>query len=269
MKNISFSEVKIYEECPWKHKLLYRDKVVKQKKTQYLAFGLAFHATIEELHKNPECVPVLFFEERLIAEFLLIVEEEVFRKKTRQQEYDEMLGQGKQLVVLIIPALKEKFPEYQFIDSEEKLEILLTSIEASQPFQFKGYIDFIIKLPSGRTIIIDFKTSSLGWTAQEKTNKITTYQLTLYKHFYCEKYSINPKEVEVYFAIIKRTGKKEHFDIFEVGCGTKKVSNCIEFLKGKVKLIDKKVLIKKYDSCHKKTGFFINTCDFYKTEHCR
>lgn len=269
MKNISFSEIKVYDECPWKHKLLYKDKVVKQKKTQYLAFGLAFHSTIEEIHRNPECDPAAYFEKRLVEEFLLIIDDTVFKKKTREKEYEEMLEQGKSLVVLIIPALKDKFGDYEFIGCEEKLEIPMTSLEASQDFQFKGYIDFIIRLPNKKIAIIDFKTSSIGWSAQQKTDKVTTYQLTLYKHFYCEKYSIDPKDVEVHFAIIKRTGKKENFDVFEVSCGPKKISNSIKFLRNKAKLIDKKVVIKNYSSCHKKSGFFTNTCDFYKTEHCR
>ena len=267
MKNISYSEVKVYDECPWKHKILYKDKFQK-KKTQYLAFGLAFHSTIEEIHKNSECEPVSFFEKRLVEEFLLISDETVFKKKTREQEFSEMLQQGKRLVLEIIPELNKHFPNYKFIACEEKLEIPL-SLELSEPYQFKGYIDFILEMEDGTIAIVDFKTSSGGWAPQQKTDKLTTYQLVLYKKFYCEKYNLDPKNVVIYFAIIKRAVKKDSFDIFEVGCGPKKISNCIEFLDEKLKMIDKKILFKNYKSCHKKVGFFTNECEFYKTEYCQ
>ena len=47
--HISFSEVKIWKECSWRHKLMYVDKVDTFKPSPYLDFGTAVHEGCETL----------------------------------------------------------------------------------------------------------------------------------------------------------------------------------------------------------------------------
>ena len=47
MKHISYSELKTWAECAWKHKLIYIDKVNKFVGNEYTAFGRALHLLCE------------------------------------------------------------------------------------------------------------------------------------------------------------------------------------------------------------------------------
>lgn len=270
MKSISFSELKIYNKCGWKHKLQYVDKVVGPQKTQYTAFGIALHKTEE--HYQTKTLGDLTIEQFFLTElekcFNEITDLDCFKKKTKEQEIEEMKPQGLRLLEQLHPELDRVFPGYAFVAAEEKLEIPLESGLLSEPYQFKGYIDFIIALPNDTICILDYKTTSWGWTPQQKNDKMTTYQLTYYKHFYGLKYGIKPEDIKIYFVLLKRTVKKEPIEIFEVGCGPKKISNSLELLNNTMKLIDKKVHIKNRNSCHEVNGNFKNTCPFWKTKWC-
>ena len=50
--HVSFSEIKIWKECSWKHKLTYIDKVDMFEPSPYLDFGTAVHEGCENLLKN-------------------------------------------------------------------------------------------------------------------------------------------------------------------------------------------------------------------------
>ena len=73
---------------------------------------------------------------------------------------------------------------------------------------FKGYIDLVIKTTDGKYHVIDWKTCSWGWDREKKNSKLITYQLTLYKKFFCQKHNIDPSLVETHFALLKRTAKR-------------------------------------------------------------
>ena len=43
MKHISYSELKTWAECPWKHKLMYVDKIETYENNPYAEFGTVIH----------------------------------------------------------------------------------------------------------------------------------------------------------------------------------------------------------------------------------
>ena len=45
--HISFSELKMWAECPWKHRLVYVDKIKKFVGNEFTAFGSALHSLCE------------------------------------------------------------------------------------------------------------------------------------------------------------------------------------------------------------------------------
>ena len=48
-KHISFSELKIWNECAYKHKLMYIDEIKKFLGNEHTAFGKAMHDVCENL----------------------------------------------------------------------------------------------------------------------------------------------------------------------------------------------------------------------------
>ena len=92
---------------------------------------------------------------------------------------------------------------------------------------------------------------------------MTTYQLTLYKHFFVTKMGIDPKDVETHFALLKRTAKRKRVEFFRVTSGAKKTTNALKALSTALYNIKKKRYIKNRLSC---TGGY--GCKFFNTEHC-
>jgi ATP-dependent exoDNAse (exonuclease V) beta subunit len=159
----------------------------------------------------------------------------------------------------IIPTVKETFTDFSVFSVEEPLLEDIVEFD-SRGRKFKGFIDLVIKTPDEKYHIIDWKSCSWGWTRDKKNSKMTTYQLTYYKNYFCQKHKIDPKFVDTYFALLKRTAKKENVEIFKVSSGDKKTTNSLKLLENAVINIERKVSIKNRLSC--------KYCKFYKTEHC-
>tara|TARA_Y100000114_G_C11760886_1_gene329635 strand:- start:2812 stop:3579 length:768 start_codon:yes stop_codon:yes gene_type:complete len=254
MTHISYSELKIWSECPRKHKLLYIDKLRGFEGNEYTAFGRSLHSLCEVAIQNllSQSEYDDYFDEHFDKEL-----QEINVRKLDLVE--QMRDQAKTINKQIIPSVRDYFGEYEVFSVEEKLyeKILNFSLDN---LVFKGYIDLVIKTNDGKYHIIDWKTCSWGWDAKKKSSKLLTYQLTLYKKFFCQKHDIDPDLVETHFALLKRTAKKDNVEIFRVTSGVKKISNATDLLHKALINIDRKMYIKNRLSC--------KGCEFYKTKHC-
>ncbi len=252
MKHISYSELKIWAECPYKHKLMYIDRVKGFVGNEFTAFGRAIHEVCEfsiaGVLDDPEDFFNLTFERELTS---INLEE--------NKLITEMRSQGKALIPHIVPEVKKTFGEYEVFSVEEKLYEDIK--ESDVAYKMKGFIDLVLKTEDGKYHVIDWKTCSWGWKAEKKTSRMITYQLTLYKKFFCQKHNIDPSMVETHFALLKRTAKKDHVEIFRVTSGPKKTKNATDLLTRAIKHISKKNHVKDRRSC--------TFCEFYKTENCK
>ena len=255
--HISFSELKTWNECPFKHKLVYIDNVKKFLGNEYTAFGTAMHYVCENVVINEKTDLLHTFNTKFLEELKLLTEKKVEIKKSL---VDQMRIQGKNILSFILPTLKETFKNFEVISVEEEL---YESLDETN-LKFKGYIDLVIKTPDQKYHIIDWKTCSWGWDSKRKTDRMTTYQLTLYKHFFALKHNIDPKNIETHFALLKRTAKTNNVDIFHVTSGAKKTENAINLLDKAIYNIKRNSYIKNRLSCTQGFG-----CEFYKTQHCR
>ena len=75
-----------------------------------------------------------------------------------------------------------------------------------------------------------------------------------------KKHNIDLKDIETYFALLKRTAKKNHVEIFRVTSGNKKQDNALSLLNKALFNIKKKRYIKNRSACAK--------CEFHKTKEC-
>jgi hypothetical protein len=255
--HISFSELKTWAECPWKHNLVYINKVKKFLGNEFTAFGSALHSLCEnaivESIEDDEYDEYFetAFEQEIMK--LLVKEVEVNEKLT-----NDMLTQAKGITPKIIPEVIKYFEDYDVFSVEEMLYEDIQDFETE--YKFKGYIDLVLKTMDGKYHIIDWKTCSWGWDARKRSEKLVTYQLTLYKKFFCQKHNIDPKDVETHFALLKRTAKKDQVEIFRVTSGPKKTANATDLLTRGIKTITSGLKIKNRNSCA--------YCEFKNTKHC-
>ena len=256
MPHISYSELKDWAFCAFYHKLTRVDKIDGFKGNAYTAFGSAIHDVCEKkLLKesfNEEEHFVKAFEENIAK---LPDDVEVDPKMT-----SDMHHQGKAILPEIEDALSDYFGEYEVLATELAL---YESIKDEEKYNFKGYIDAIVATPDGKVHIFDWKTCGWGWDARRKSEKLTTYQLTLYKHFFAQKTETDPKHIETHFALLKRTAKHNRVEFFRVTSGPKKTQNALKLLNTALWNIKKTRYIKNRLSCTAGYG-----CKFYKTKHC-
>ena len=257
-KHISFSELKTWNECAYKHKLSYIEQVREFIGNEYTAFGKAVHDTCEKsLISKKSINQIDYFNNQFLQEIESLVEEGIQLKPELVQQ---MRIQAKDMLKHILPEVKNYFGEYEVISTEEQLYEPMEGIK----YNFKGYIDLVLKTKDGRYHIIDWKTCSWGWDFRRKNDSMTTYQLTLYKHFFALKHNIDPENINTHFALLKRTSKKDKVEIFKVTSGPKKTQNCLKLLNKAVYNIRKKRYIKNRLSCTQGYG-----CEFYNTKFCR
>lgn len=254
-KHISFSELYVWNKCPFLHKKQYIEKVVPSDKSHYLSFGTSLHHICEhhiyeELDKQNE-----IFRKHLSDN---INEQQI---PITDKELDEYCSQASKIFLNIMPVLLKTFGEgFKIIHAELPLYERIDFFDGEE-YYFKGYIDLVIEDAKGKVHLIDWKTTSWGWDLRKRTDKMTTYQLTLYKIFYAKKFNINPKDISLHFILLKRTAKPDNnVEVFTVPCGEIKMKNCKDFLNKALYNITKGVYIKNRNSC----GF----CSIYKTDLC-
>tara|TARA_R110000751_G_scaffold200442_2_gene305288 strand:- start:308 stop:1084 length:777 start_codon:yes stop_codon:yes gene_type:complete len=256
-KHISFSELKIWNECPYKHKLVYIDKVKNFLGNEYTAFGTAIHHVCEKAVIDEKTNLLETFNYKFLEEIKLLTEKNVEIKKDLIRN---MRKQGEELLSHILPALKETFPKFEVFSVEE---MLYEPIEEND-VKFKGYIDLVLKTPNGKYHVIDWKTCSWGWDSRKKVDRMITYQLTLYKHFFARKHNIDFNDINTHFALLKRTAKNNKVEIYQVPNGKIKTKNALNLLYGSLYNVKNNKFIKNKLSCTQGYG-----CEFYKTEHCK
>ena len=252
--HISYSALKKWDFCPFYHKLTYIDRIKLFEGNVYTAFGTALHETCENLVLNESLNYESFFQD--------VFKKQLDKLKTlsvkEQQLAEEMQIQGTELASLVIESLNMKFPGYQVVSCEEEIIQPIDGIESD--YDYKGFLDLVIKTPDGKYHIVDWKSCSWGWDMRKKTDRIVTYQLTYYKNFFCSKHNIDPKRVETYFGLLKRTANKNRVEIFRVSSGQRKTNNSLKILNKAVYNIHNKNHPKNRLNCYK--------CEFNKTEWC-
>ena len=253
MPHISFSELKNWAFCPFYHKLTYIDKLKGFAGNEYTAFGTAIHEVCENKLLNKSVDPYEEFKTSFINEIASLPEDLELNEKL----IVDMAPQAERIIPQIEPALESYFKDgYEVLETEERLMEQIGNTE----YNFKGFIDAVIKTPDGKIHLIDWKSCSWGWDMRKKADPLVNYQLTFYKIFYAQKHGVELKNIETHFALLKRTAKKDNVEIFRVTSANKKQSNAMELLNKGLFNIQKKNFIKDKRSCGK--------CEFYKTEHC-
>ena len=255
MSHISYSELKDWTHCPFYHKLTRVDKIDGFTGNEYTAFGSAIHSVCEKKLLEEE-IKEDFFVKELKKNIAELDEDHEVNKKL----VVDMIGQGKRIIPEIENALNDYFDNYEVLAVELPL---MEDIEGHDDYKFKGYIDAIVKTDDGKVHIFDWKTCSWGWNAKKRSEPMVTYQLTLYKHYFCQKMEVDPKDVETHFALLKRTASKNRVEFFRVTSGPRKTENALKLLNKALYNIKNKRYVKNRLSCTSGYG-----CKFYKTEHC-
>ena len=267
--HISFSEIKNWKECAYRHKLLYIDKLDVFKDSPYLHFGTAVHEGCENLIDGKTVD-----EKKILTEMKKSWEEAGFEKPEwynqqpgwyKHQPVEVWETWAKNMWSDVLGFLNTEFPGWSCFNAEEYLYENIPEIK--EPLMFKGFIDAVLKVPKKRGEghvywILDWKTAGLrGWSRDKKQDLGMTAQLILYKYFWSAKHNIPLKDIRCGFVLLKRGGKIGKIcSLVPVSVGDVTLNKGVKLMKNMISGVRKGMKIKNKNSCQ--------YCAFHKTEHC-
>tara|TARA_R110000824_G_scaffold50648_8_gene141252 strand:+ start:2095 stop:2919 length:825 start_codon:yes stop_codon:yes gene_type:complete len=266
-KHTSFSEVRTWKECSWRHKLAHIDKIKDfDEPSPYLDFGTCAHEGAESLLKGEK-----IDRDRLIKTLTAAWEKHGFEDpewylKQPSWYKHQPLATWVQWVNNMwdeIPAFLDKeFPGWEYIKAEESL---YEAVE-NKNLSFKGFIDGVIgitdKNGNEKVLIIDWKTSNAnGWRKQKKEDILMTAQLALYKIFWSQKHGVPLDDIQCGFVLLRRGGKEGKVcEFVSVSTGEKLLAKSLKMVNDMISSVRRGMFLKNRNSC--------KYCQFKDTKYC-
>lgn len=215
MARVSFSQYSMWSGCPQQYKLAYIDGLAQSGGSIHTIFGTAMHETLQEyLDKclrisKSQADKLMDLKETLKHKmrdcYLKEVEGEIGNTDVcTKEELVEFLEDG--CVLLEWFQKSKNFNKFFSLRHDELVAIEQPiNTKIAENVNFLGFIDLIVRDTfTGRYRIIDFKTSTKGWSSYQKKDPTKNAQILLYKKFYAELLSISEDMIDVEFIILKR-----------------------------------------------------------------
>ena len=264
--HISFSEIKCWKECSWRHKLMHIDKIDMFEPSPFLDFGTAVHEGCETLLETKQVD-----KKKLLSDITVAWEKHGFGEP---EWYEKMPGWYKHVPVEewcewasnmwddVPQFLDDEFPGWEVIKAEEQLFEPIDNYFV----KFKGFIDAVIVAPNkkgdNKVWILDWKTAqSYGWRRDKKQDILMTSQLILYKHFWSRKHNVPLKDIRCGFILLKRGAKPGSIcELVPVSVGPKSLERATKMMRNMIKAVSKGFYLKNRNSC--------KFCSYKDTKYC-
>jgi hypothetical protein len=213
-KSISYSQMSMFNECPKKWSLQYREGHKQFTSSIHTVFGTALHETLQHY------LTVMYEQSGAAADRLNTSEllEEKLREEYKTQykannnqhfvSPDELREFYEDGVAIIREFSKDKTKYFgkrgwHLVGCE--IPIIVTPNPKLQNVMFQGYLDVVLYNEKTNKIkIIDIKTSRQGWGKKEKADQNKQLQLITYKKYFSELYNFPIDNIDVEFMIVKR-----------------------------------------------------------------
>ncbi len=213
MARVSFSQYSMWSSCPQQYKLNYIDGLSQSTSNIHSVFGSAMHETLQEYLSR--CLRIsksqadkgmdtkAFLKEKM-REMYLKESNEGKDPICTKEELVEFLEDGN--LILDYFQKSKNFNNFFSLKYDELVAIeqpINTKIR--EHINFLGFIDLVVRSKfDGKYRIIDFKTSTSGWSKYQKKDPTKNAQILLYKKFYSEMLGVSMDMIDVEFIILKR-----------------------------------------------------------------
>ena len=213
-KGISYSQMSIFNGCPHRWKLQYKDKIKAFSSSIHTVFGTAIHESIQKYldvmysSSGAEADRLdlqTLFQENFVEEYKKQYKANNSQHFSTAEEMREFFEDG----VEILEWFKKKKGRYfsrkgwYLVGCE--LPIVIQPNKMYNNVLYNGFLDVVLyHEPTNTFKIVDIKTSTRGWKDKEKKDENKQNQLILYKHFFSEQYNIPIDSISVEFFIVKR-----------------------------------------------------------------
>jgi hypothetical protein len=211
MAKVSFSQYSMWSNCPQQYKLNYIDKLGESSGNIHTIFGSSMHETIQHYLSVMYGVSKKQADEIDLDKLLLDRLKENFTKEKEalsegtpctQIELEEFYGDGRRILTWFKKYCSKFYSKsgYELVGIEIPLNATIKT-----GVHFIGFIDIVLRdLAENSIIIVDLKTSTMGWNQYQKADKLKNSQILLYKKYYSELFNIPMTKIKVEYQIMRR-----------------------------------------------------------------
>ncbi len=211
MAKVSFSQYSMWSSCPQQYKLNYIDKLGESSGNIHTLFGSAMHETIQHYLSVMYGVSKKQADEIELDSLLLDRMKENFTKEKEalsegtpctQLELEEFYGDGRRILAWFKKYCSKFYSKsgYELVGIEIPL-----NANIKPGVHFIGFIDIVLRdMAENSIIIVDLKTSTMGWNQYQKADKMKNSQILLYKKYYSELFNIPLTKIKVEYQIMRR-----------------------------------------------------------------
>ena len=211
-KNISYTQLSTWMECPHRWKEQYIDKI-KQPPSIYLSFGTAMHETLQEYmelmyNKGQQHADEFNAQADFQKRFMDLYKEDVDKlgeNFATKEELIEFTNDGLEIIDFFLRHRQEHFQKHGWKLLGVEMPILIAPHEDYPNVKLMGKLDLVMFNEATHQVVIwDIKTSTRGWNKWQKADKIKTSQMVMYKKYFAEQYNVPVDNIDVRYFIVKR-----------------------------------------------------------------
>jgi hypothetical protein len=213
-KSISYSQMSMFNECPKKWSLQYREGHKSFTSSIHTVFGTALHETLQHyltvMYEQSDAAADKINTSEMLEENLREEYKKQYKANNKQHfvtpdELREFYEDGVEIIREISKDKKRYFGKRGWHLVGCEVPIILTPHSKYQNIMFQGYLDLVLyHEPTNKIKIIDIKTSRQGWGKKEKSDENKQAQLVIYKKYFSELYNVPIDNIEIEFMIVKR-----------------------------------------------------------------
>lgn len=213
-KVISFTQLSMFNQCPLRWSLQYKDGYKDFTPSIHTVFGSSIHETIQHYLTT-------FYEKsgtEADKENLVELFEDKFRTQYKTQydknnnihfsdpeELRDFYIDGAQILEYFKKKRAKYFSKRGWYLVGCEIPLKLPPNPKYKNVIFQGHLDIVMYNEElDKFYIIDIKTSKASWGKFKKTDNNVTSQLVLYKYFFSQQFNIPLDKIEIEFFIVKR-----------------------------------------------------------------
>ena len=213
-KNISYSQLSMFTQCPKKWSLQYRDGHKISEQSIHMTFGTALHEVLQHyldvMYEESGAEADRIDIEELFEETLRKCYAEDYKKNkgkhfSSPEELREFFEDGCEIIKTFKAKRGGYFSKKGWYLVGCEVPIVVTPNNRYNNVKYMGYLDVVMyHEPTNAFKIIDIKTSTRGWNDKVKKDEDKQFQLILYKQFLSDQFNIPLENISVEFFILKR-----------------------------------------------------------------
>jgi hypothetical protein len=213
-KLVSYSQLSMFNECPKKWSLQYREGHKQFTSSIHTIFGTALHEVIQTylttMYEKSGAEADRLNTSEMLQDALREEYKKQYKANNKQHfvtpdELRDFYDDGVSIIRELAKDRGKYFSKRGWHLVGVELPLSLHPHPKLYNVLFQGYLDIVMYHEPTNTIkIIDIKTSKSGWGKREKSDEQKQFQLVLYKKYFSEIYNHPIENIEIEFMIVKR-----------------------------------------------------------------